>query len=67
VRAVIAQSLHTDPSARFPDASEFVEALVRGEEERTVLHPVAVPDAEPVAPPPAPEPRRRPASPRAIV
>ncbi|HLL83951.1 MAG TPA: serine/threonine-protein kinase [Longimicrobium sp.] len=57
VRAVIAQSLHTDPSARFPDASEFVEALVRGEEERTVLHAVAVPvAAEPVAVPPAPEP-----------
>ncbi|HLM68198.1 MAG TPA: serine/threonine-protein kinase, partial [Longimicrobium sp.] len=57
VRAVIAQSLRTDPSARFPDAAEFVEALVRGEEERTVLHPVAVPEAaDPVAPPPAPEP-----------
>ncbi|HEX8209054.1 MAG TPA: serine/threonine-protein kinase [Longimicrobium sp.] len=57
VRAVIAQSLRTDASARFPDAAEFVEALVRGEEERTVLHPVPVPiAAEPVAPPPAPEP-----------
>jgi serine/threonine-protein kinase len=57
VRAVIAQSLHTDPSARFPDAAEFVEALVRGEEERTVLHPVPVAVVpEPAAQPPAPEP-----------
>ena len=57
VRAVIAQALHTDPAARFPDAAEFVEALVRGEEERTVLHPVPVPlAAEPIAAPRAPEP-----------
>jgi len=63
VRAVIAQSLRTDPSARFPDAAEFVEALVRGEEERTVLHPVPV-AAEPVVTPAAPaEPVVVPAAP----
>jgi serine/threonine protein kinase len=57
VRAVIAQSLHTDPGARFPDAAEFVEALVQGEEERTVLHPVPAPPAdEPAEPSTALEP-----------
>jgi hypothetical protein len=69
VRAVIAQALRTDPSARFADAAEFVEALVAAEQDGTVLHVAPVPSetVTSVEPPivvrPAPEPVRSPAPP----
>ena len=66
VRAVIAQALRTDPTQRFPDAAEFVEALVGAEQDGTVLHvapaPASAETVTSVAPPivvrPTPEPVR---------
>jgi hypothetical protein len=45
VREVIERALRNDAGERYADASEFVEALVRGEQDGTVLHAIVTPTA----------------------